>query len=275
MNLGMSGAIGGLGQGLTEAAKMSQSAQMEQYKMEMEEAMRERVADRMASRGAQTLAAKQQWNAQAASKIQSDIQGQNAQTDANTINANFASNVSPTDAATANAGNPLNEEQRKAYNMPERSPLDESRQMVLASLKYGDPDVTKGFENLQQSDIASKNAATNADYKSSMADVKMQLAQLKEDNAKYGKDAKPTANHQDWQDWAAGEKAKNPKADTSWGAWYSFKSGQLLKQQALIAKVAGTVPINQSGADKLQGLLNGDDQTPAVQNWQDYDPSKK
>lgn len=247
MNLGMSGAIGGFGQGLAQAAQMSNANQMEAYKLQVEEDMRERIADRMADRGARTLAAKQQWNANTATKIQNEIQGQNAQSDANTINVNNPeSQVSPLDVSTANAGAPLNPAQREAYNMPERSPLDESRQMVMASLKYGDPELTKGFENLQQSDIANKNADANIQYKQDIIPIKQQMADIQKNIKEYGKDRVPPADQVLYGLWVDSKKAKGitDPAKLGYDDYINFKTHADAQTRKDAIKWAGTVPIN-------------------------------
>lgn len=269
MNLGMLGAIGGAGKGLAEVGQANNMREMELFKMQAEMDMRERIADRMATRGAAAIRAKQAGDAEAAKQINQSVDQQKNQNDADAINlSNSGANVSADDIATANAGHPLNAEQRAAYKLPASDPVADARLRAKLSLETGNTDVQSGADKMFNSEINNKSIDNKNANAQQLLDLKSQMLDMREQNLRMNGAAKPTANHQDWQDWA---KDLPAGADKSWAAWYRFKTGQLIKEQALIQKTRGSLDLNPAGAKNLQDILdNGGNDQPDTSGVVDY-----
>lgn len=244
MDLGMLGAIGGAGKGLADVGQANNQREMELFKMQAEEDMRNRTEERRMAMAGRVQEQQRAARASAVQDLNQKVATQNNQNDANVINVNNpGSNVSAADLATANAGNPLNASQRAAYGLTEADPVAVARQRAELALESGDPTLQAGYESQFKNEIANKNV-----------DMKAELQDLK---TRVEKGQGLTANNRDWQSWKEGEKLKGKTdKETTFGDYMKFvKQMDLGNYKAYTASQRGIV-LNPD-AEKPAGMQDG------------------
>jgi len=250
MNLGMLGAIGGAGTGLTQAAQMSNANKMEQYKLQVEEDMRNRIEDRrtaMAGKAAQQARASNAADAQAVQQKYEQTQNQGT---ASTVNQASGSQLTPEDVAamTPETKGMLNQ----AWNVPQpASRADELSQKADIALNIGNPELSKQYTAQQQIEINKDNAQTKAD--------------LNELKARVERGQKDTANQIDYRAWQESLKAKgiSDPAKLGFDDYMRFiKQMDLGQYKAYTAAQRGIV-LNPD-APKPVGMDDGSEQAAPV-----------
>jgi len=249
MDLGMLGAIGGAGKGMAEVGQANNNREMELFKLQAEQDMRDRAEERrmaMAGRAAQMARAANAADAQA---VDAAYQQKQMQSQADTINSASGTSVTAEDLATANAGNPLNASQRAAYGIKDAPRSEELGAKADIALRQGNPELSKSITAQQQIEINQQNADTEAE--------------LRELKNRVDKGQGLTANYRDWQAWKEGEKLKGKSdKETTFGDYMKFvKQMDLGNYKAYTASQRGIV-LNPD-ADKPAGMQT-DDQEEVV-----------
>jgi hypothetical protein len=246
MNLGMLGAIGGAGKAVAGIGQDNDNRQMEMYKMQVEQDMRDRAEERRMSTAGRAQQQARAANAADAQAVDVAYGKQQLQNQTDTINSTNGSSATAEDVATANAGNPLNASQRAAYGIQDAPRNEELGAKADIALRQGNPDLSKSITAQQQIEINQQNA-----------DTKQELRELKN---RVDKGQGLTANNRDWQAWKQGEKSKGKSdTETTFGDYMKFvKQMDLGNYKAYTSSQRGVV-LNPD-AEKPEGMQDGQDQ---------------